>query len=98
MKDFQSNLPWFSSKKKLLEENPNHHAYIFEGLKGLGKKIFTLEIAKGLLCSSLPNGTFCNQCPSCPPIYYCPELGLTRSTVKDKINLPRLTVANALGL
>ena len=65
MKDFQSNLPWFASKKKLLGENPNHHAYIFEGLKGLGKKIFTLEIAKGLLCSSLPNGTFCNQCQSC---------------------------------
>lgn len=65
MKDFQSNLPWYSSKKKLLEENPNHHAYIFEGPKGLGKKIFTSKIAKGLLCSSLPNGTFCNQCQSC---------------------------------
>ena len=49
MKDFQSNLPWFSSKKKLLEENPNHHAYIFEGPKGLGKATFAYHFINYLL-------------------------------------------------
>lgn len=65
MEVFKNTFPWFKSEKKLLQESPNQHAYIFEGVKGIGKKIFTLEVAKGLLCSSLPNGIFCNQCQSC---------------------------------
>tara|TARA_B100001013_G_C24599779_1_gene438313 strand:- start:161 stop:1153 length:993 start_codon:yes stop_codon:yes gene_type:complete len=65
MQDFKTVFPWFESKNKLLRESYSHHAYIFEGMRGIGKKIFTLEISKGLLCSSLPNSAFCNHCQSC---------------------------------
>ena len=65
MKKLKTSPPWFEPIKKSLQESSNHHAYIFEGAKGIGKSIFTLEIAKGLLCSSLPYASFCAQCQSC---------------------------------
>ena len=65
MEDLKSSFPWFKSQRKLLQENSNHHAYIFEGVRGIGKSLFALDTAKGLLCASLPHGAFCNQCQSC---------------------------------
>ena len=58
-------IPWFEGNKNTFKKTSNHHAYIFEGPKGIGKKSFTLEIAKGFLCNSKPNIEICNECQSC---------------------------------
>ena len=59
------SIPWFKREKEVLENNLNHHAYIFEGVKGIGKAIFALDLAKGFLCNALPNSKLCNKCQSC---------------------------------
>jgi len=58
-------IPWFEGNKNTFKKASNHHAYIFEGPKGIGKKSFTLEVAKGFLCNSKPNIEICNECQSC---------------------------------
>ena len=58
-------IPWFEGNKISFKKASNHHAYIFEGPKGIGKKSFTLEVAKGFLCNSKPNIEICNECQSC---------------------------------
>ena len=40
------------------------HSYLFEGPKGVGKKLFAKEFAKILLCEE-KEGAPCNQCKSC---------------------------------
>ena len=65
MSNTAESVPWFKSEKEVLEKNLNHHAYIFEGVKGIGKTIFALEIAKGFLCNAIPNAKLCNKCQSC---------------------------------
>ena len=59
------SVPWFEKEKSFFKNPLNHHAYIFEGVEGIGKTVFTLEIAKGFLCNSLPGAEACNQCQSC---------------------------------
>ena len=59
------SVPWFEKEKRVFKNPLNHHAYIFEGVEGIGKTVFTLEIAKGFLCNSLPGAEACNQCQSC---------------------------------
>ena len=59
------SVPWFEKEKRVFKNPLNHHAYIFEGVEGIGKTVFTLEIAKGVLCNSLPGAEACNQCQSC---------------------------------
>ena len=56
------SVPWFEKEKRVFKNPLNHHAYIFEGVEGIGKTVFTLEIAKGFLCNSLPGAEACNQC------------------------------------
>ena len=63
--DYKDKIPWFEDEKEIFKKTFNHHAYIFEGPKGIGKKSFTLEIAKGFLCNSKPNIEICNECQSC---------------------------------
>ena len=65
MSNTAESVPWFKSEKEVLEKTLNHHAYIFEGVKGIGKTIFALDIAKGFLCNALPNAKLCNKCQSC---------------------------------
>ena len=63
--DYKNKIPWFERDKDILKKTFNHHAYIFEGPKGIGKNIFTLEVAKGFLCNAKPNIKICNECKSC---------------------------------
>ena len=51
----KNQIPWFEGNKNTLKKASNHHAYIFEGPKGIGKKSFTLEVAKGFLCKTKQN-------------------------------------------
>jgi DNA polymerase-3 subunit delta' len=44
------------------------HAYLFVGPASVGKRLFARELAKALLCESLPEGgrlEACDHCPSC---------------------------------
>jgi DNA polymerase-3 subunit delta' len=41
-----------------------HHAYLFFGPSGVGKKTLALEVAKALLCSESPDAG-CGRCRSC---------------------------------
>ena len=54
--DYKNKIPWFEKDKDIFKKTSNHHAYIFEGPKGIGKNLFTLEVAKGFLwnAKSLP--------------------------------------------
>ena len=63
--DYKNKIPWFEKDKDIFKKTSNHHAYIFAGPKGIGKNLFTLEIAKGFLCNAKPNIEICNECKSC---------------------------------
>lgn len=41
------------------------HSYIFEGPRGVGKKIIAMEVAKMLLCESTNGDTPCGNCKAC---------------------------------
>lgn len=65
---------------KILENNTVSHSYMFIGTKGIGKKIFAKEFAKGILCTSNKQKP-CENCKSCiefvnsnNPDYY--EIGI----------------------
>lgn len=58
-------IPWFKEKESYLKKSSNHHAFIFEGPRGIGKIAFIHEIAKGFLCKESPNIQYCNKCKSC---------------------------------
>lgn len=47
-----------------LERNRTPHAYLFCGMKGIGKKTAALAVAKALNCRSGPRDA-CDACPSC---------------------------------
>ncbi len=54
--------------KQSLQRNKLHHAYLFSGPEGVGKKKAALELIKALNCDHPgPEGS-CDQCPSCQKI------------------------------
>ena len=78
---------------KILENNTVSHSYMFIGTKGIGKKIFAKEFAKGILCTSNKQKT-CENCKSCiefvnsnNPDYY--EIGLVDGENSIKIDTIR---------
>ena len=49
---------------KIVNTNTISHSYMFIGTKGIGKKLFAKEFAKGILCSSQEHKP-CENCKSC---------------------------------
>ena len=49
---------------KILNTNTISHSYMFIGTKGIGKKLFAKEFAKGILCTSSAQKP-CEHCKSC---------------------------------
>ena len=79
--------------KKILNNNIATHSYMFIGTKGIGKKEFAKEFAKGILCQSNENKP-CGNCKSCiefvnnnNPDYY--EIGLQEDENSIKIDTIR---------
>lgn len=77
---------------KVLENNNITHSYMFIGTRGIGKKLFAKEFAKGILCGS--NKKPCEDCKSCVefinnnnPDYY--EIGLQDDDSSIKIETIR---------
>ena len=50
--------------QKILNNNTIAHSYMFIGTKGIGKKEFAKEFAKGILCVNEKN-KLCDSCKSC---------------------------------
>jgi len=50
------------------------HAYLFTGPSGVGKRLFAVELAKSLLCESVPDDLAqspldaCDRCPACKQV------------------------------
>ena len=57
--------PWFDSKENFFYGNTESQSYVIEGPVGIGKEIFTIDIAKSFLCSKTKKLSSCNQCVSC---------------------------------
>ncbi|MBM7614739.1 DNA polymerase III subunit delta' [Alkaliphilus hydrothermalis] len=72
--------------KKTLLNNTFSHAYLFEGLEGLGKKQMALEFAKGVICSQ-EGMKPCNVCQTCRRIQEgnYPEVNLIQEDGTIKI-------------
>jgi DNA polymerase-3 subunit delta' len=54
-----------------LELNRLHHAYLFKGLSGVGKRSTALSLAAAINCQQRPEGSFeapCGSCRSCKKI------------------------------
>jgi len=73
---------------KVLNSNTISHSYMFIGTKGIGKKLFAKEFAKGILCTSNENKP-CEKCKSCiefvnnnNPDYYEIELEDDENSIK----------------
>ena len=49
---------------RILENNTVSHSYMFIGTKGIGKKLFAKEFAKGILCNNKEKRP-CEECKSC---------------------------------
>ena len=79
---------------KILKNKTIAHSYMFIGTKGIGKKEFAKEFARGILCASDQN-KLCSECKSCiefvnnnNPDYY--EIGLEEDEKSIKIDTIRL--------
>lgn len=51
----------------LLENNRVSHSYIFDGVDGIGKRFFAINLVKALLCENKENDA-CEVCSSCKKI------------------------------
>ena len=78
---------------RILENNTVSHSYMFIGTKGIGKKLFAKEFAKGILCNNKEKRP-CEECKSCiefvnsnNPDYY--ERGLEDDENSIKIDTIR---------
>jgi DNA polymerase III subunit delta' len=54
--------------KQSLKRDKVHHAYLFSGPEGVGKKLTAQELAKALNCDQPGPEGGCDQCPSCRKI------------------------------
>jgi DNA polymerase-3 subunit delta' len=50
--------------RQALNHGRLHHAYLFTGMEGVGKRTVALALAKAIHCSAA-NGDFCGECADC---------------------------------
>ena len=50
--------------RQALNHGRLHHAYLFVGMEGVGKKTIALDLAKAIHCSAA-TGDFCGECTDC---------------------------------
>jgi DNA polymerase III subunit delta' len=55
--------------KRALEEDRLHHAYLFEGPGGIGKRLTAYGVAQVLVCEARKNNEACGSCRSCVRVH-----------------------------
>jgi DNA polymerase-3 subunit gamma/tau len=60
--------PIVTTLQNAVAQNRIHHAYLFSGLRGVGKTTVARLLAKALNCAEGPTATPCNRCASCREI------------------------------
>ncbi|HEU4402438.1 MAG TPA: DNA polymerase III subunit gamma/tau [Candidatus Polarisedimenticolia bacterium] len=60
--------PIVTTLQNAVAQNRIHHAYLFSGLRGVGKTTVARLMAKALNCAQGPTPRPCNACPSCAEI------------------------------
>ncbi|HEX9426933.1 MAG TPA: DNA polymerase III subunit gamma/tau, partial [Candidatus Polarisedimenticolia bacterium] len=60
--------PIVTTLRNAVEQSRIHHAYLFSGLRGVGKTTVARLFAKALNCVKGPTATPCNVCASCSEI------------------------------
>jgi DNA polymerase III subunit delta' len=53
--------------RQALNHGRLHHAYLFVGMEGVGKKTIAFDLAKAIHCSAV-TGDFCGECADCASI------------------------------
>jgi DNA polymerase III subunit gamma/tau len=66
--DVVGQTPIVTTLRNAVEQNRVHHAYLFSGLRGIGKTTVARLFAKALNCEKGPTSKPCNACPSCREI------------------------------
>lgn len=74
--------------KQSLRRNRLHHAYLFWGPEGVGKRLVAQALAQALNCGQPEDGEACGQCLSCRkiaksnhPDYLCLEIEPDKTTI-----------------
>jgi len=62
--DIRGHVKQLATLKQALEQNRLHHAYVFIGPEGVGKKTLALSLAKSVHCLEMERD-FCGRCASC---------------------------------
>ncbi|MFQ5877950.1 MAG: DNA polymerase III subunit gamma/tau, partial [Acidobacteriota bacterium] len=60
--------PIVTTLRNAVAQSRIHHAYLFSGLRGVGKTTVARLMAKALNCAGGPTPQPCNACPSCSEI------------------------------
>ena len=60
--------PIVTTLQNAVQNRRIHHAYLFSGLRGVGKTTVARLLAKALNCAEGPTTTPCNACASCREI------------------------------
>src|SRR5690554_1210361 len=68
--------------KEQLESTRIHHAYLFTGKDGVGKKTLALEFVKAVFCKNL-SADSCEQCLTCRKIKHANHPDLKFLMVED---------------
>jgi DNA polymerase III subunit gamma/tau len=66
--DVVGQTPIVTTLQNAVEQNRVHHAYLFSGLRGVGKTTVARLFAKALNCEKGPTPRPCNACASCSEI------------------------------
>lgn len=95
--------PWFSQQFAQLSEriasNKLHHALLLQGIAGIGKAQFALELAKYLLCSDKQQQHPCGVCQACN-LYKAgshPDLHIVESEKQIGVDLIRAAIQKLSG-
>ncbi|MFI5359049.1 MAG: DNA polymerase III subunit delta' [Halanaerobiales bacterium] len=74
-----------------LDSGRIHHAYLFTGIKGVGKRTLALDFARALFCQR-QDGEACGTCLSCRKIEHSnhPDLSIINITEGDSIKIEQI--------